>query len=96
MPIEYPKLAGLRDAADLARGVCTPQAVYSAIRQGYLPCTPVGRLKKMTPAAFAFHARFGWGPGVPRHGTAEAVEYQRQRDAEEAAARAAIETEAAN
>ena len=90
--MEKPKGAGLRDAADLAgEQDCTRQAVYSAISRGWLPCIPVGRRKKMSASAYAYHAKHGWGPDVPRYGTAEAVEFQRERDAEKAAARAAAE-----
>jgi hypothetical protein len=86
-----PKSAGLRPVVDLAKegDRCTPQAIYGAVRRGWLPVTTYGKLQKITQEAYDFHDRFGWGPGVPRHGTAEAVAYQRQRDAEEAAARAA-------
>lgn len=76
--MEKPKTAALNDLADLApeMGV-TGAAVYAAARKGWIPVIPCGRRLKMTPAAYAYHRRFGWGPNVPRHGTAEAVEYER-------------------
>ncbi len=89
--MERPKSAELRDVVDLARDRCTKQAVYQAVRRGWLPVIPLGKLKKMTPAAFEYHMRFGWGPDVPKYGTAAAVDFQRQRDDEEAAAQAAAE-----
>lgn len=89
MGMERPKSAELRDVVDLARDRCTKQAVYQAVRRGWLPVIPLGKLKKMTAPAFDYHLRFGWGPDVPKHGTAAAVEFQRERDAEDAAARAA-------
>lgn len=64
MAIERPKTAELRDAVDLAQDRCTKQAVYQAVRRGWLPVIPLGRLKKMTASAFEYHMRFGWGPGV--------------------------------
>ena len=92
MPLEKPKTAGLHDAAELAEsaGVAT-QSVYNAMRMGWVAYKQMGRLKKLTADGYEYHRRFGWGPGIPRHGTAAAVEYQRERDAEEAAARAAAE-----
>ena len=85
--MEKPRVAALRDLADLAaEGAITPQAVYQAARKGYVPFIPFGRRLKMTEAAFQYHARFGYGPTVPRHGTAEAAEYERRQTAEDATA----------
>ena len=83
--MERPNTAPLRDLADLAAAAdVTKQAVYQAGRKGWVPVIPFGRRLKMTVAAYEYHARFGYGPTVPRHGTAEAVAYERERAAEAA------------
>src|SRR5687768_5658531 len=63
MPLERPKSAGLRDAAELAESAdVAPQSVYNAMKNAWVPYKQVGRLKKLTQQAFAYHSRFGWAP----------------------------------
>ncbi len=64
-----PNTGPKRRVAELAVALdCTPAAIYGAIKKGRIPAISVGAAKRLTEAAFQYHAENGYGPDVPPYG----------------------------
>jgi len=69
-----PKTGPNRQVAELATALdVTPAAIYRAIKHGHIRAIPVGAHKRLTQAAFEYHAENGYGPNVPPYGAETAA-----------------------